>query len=254
MKIPQHIENALKKYGLTPEQIAVYLFLVQHGDHTPFTIAKETSIPRTTVYRILEELRNMGIVSIFKKNNVANYTPESPRRLLERLKEKENALIEAIPSIDSLFHSAGDLPHAKLYVGPEGVRTGLDIIYEYFEKHGLKTMHTYSDSNLSRHLPKYLSKIIAHRERLKIFTKLIAPESSKHDVAPHSQHYRTNDWREVRFMPDKFTFTGTMIMGGSMAVCFSLKDNQVHTIVLESESVVQMFIQFFSYTWDSLKK
>ncbi len=253
MQTPNNVENALKKYGLSPEQISIYVFLVQHGDQTPFIISKETSIPRTTVYRILEELRNMGIVSIFKKNNVANYTPESPRRLLERLKEKESVLIDIIPTIDSLFHSAGELPHTKLYVGSEGVKTGLDILYEYFEKDGIKTIHTYSDSDLSRHLPKYLGKIIARREKLKIFTKLIAPESAKHDVAPHSQHYTTNTWREVRFMPNKFSFNGTMIMGGSMAVCFSLKDNQVHTIVLESESVVQMLIQFFLYTWESLK-
>jgi len=43
-------------------------------------------------------------------------------------------------------------------------------------------------------------------------------------------------------------------MGGSIAVCFSLKDNELHTIVLESESIVKMFIQFFLYTWESLEK
>lgn len=247
----QSLELSLQQYGLTPEQIAVYLFLIRHGDETPFNISKGTQVPRTTVYRILEDLRNMGIVTIFKRNNIAHYTAENPRRLLERLKEKEGALTEAIPALDSLFKNAGNIPHAKLYVGQNGARIGLDILYEYFEKKGLKQMFTYSHSELSDHLPKYLSTKIKHREKLKIQLKLIAPDAARKS---NHQHYQSNEWREVRFLPEEFPFEGSMIMGGSMAVCFSLKDNQLHTIVLESESIVKMFTQFFLYTWSTLNK
>lgn len=251
MQIPTNIETALKQYGLSPEQISVYVFLIQNGDETPFSISKETRIPRTTVYRILEDLRNIGIITIFKKNNIAYYTAENPRRLLERLKEKEAAVTDIIPTIDTLFKNMGNVPQARLYVGQNGARTGLDIIYEYFEKKGLKQMYTYSNPDLSKHLPKYLDTKIEQRRKMKIKLKLIAPNFSQD---PSHRHYQTDEWRDVRYLPKKFPFDGTMIMGGSMAVCFSLKDNELHTIVLESESIVGMFIQFFLYTWESLEK
>ena len=245
-----NISSALEAYGLNPQQVSIYLFLIQQGDETPFAISKETGIPRTSVYRILEELRNIGVVTIFKKNNIAYYTAENPRRLVQRLKEKEAAVVNVIPAIDSLFQSAGNVPHVKLYVGQNGARTGLDVLYEYFEKNGLKQMYTYSHPDLSKHLPKYLGTKIAQRRKLKIHLKLIAPNVAKH---PDLEHYQPDEWREIRYLPENFPFQGSMIMGGSMAVCFSLKDNEVHTIVLESESIVNMFIQFFLYTWDTLK-
>jgi len=251
MQIPINIELALKQYGLSPDQISVYVFLVQNGDETPFSISKETRVPRTTVYRILEDLRNTGIVTIFKKNNIAHYTAENPRRLLERLKEKEAAVTEIIPAIDTLLQNAGNLPHVKLYVGQNGARTGLDVLYEYFEKKGIKQMYTYSHPDLSKHLPKYLSTKITQRKKLKIHLKLIAPSVAR---KANLEHYQSDEWREIRYLPDKFPFEGSMIMGGSIAVCFSLKDNELHTIVLESESIVKMFIQFFLYTWESLEK
>jgi sugar-specific transcriptional regulator TrmB len=249
MKILNNVEVALKQYGLTPEQISVYTFLIQSDDETPFNISKETRIPRTTVYRILEELRNIGIVTIFKKNNIAHYNAENPRRLLERLKEKEVAVTSIIPTFDTLIKNSGNVPKVRLYVGQNGAKTGLDVIYEYFEEKGLKQMYTYSNPDLSKYLPKYLDTKIEQRKKMGVKLKLLAPSSGKD---PNYKHYQTDMWREVRYLPEKFTFEGTMIMGGSMAVCFSLKDNQLHTIVIESESVVNMFIQFFLYTWDSL--
>ncbi|MEI8061942.1 MAG: helix-turn-helix domain-containing protein [bacterium] len=249
MQTQNNIELALQQYGLTPEQISVYLFLIKNGDQVPFKISKGTRIPRTTIYRILEELRNLGIVSIFKKNNIANYTAENPRRLLERLKEKESAVSSIIPSIENLLQNKGNNPQVKLYVGQNGAKIGLDVLYEYFEKKGLKQMYTYSNSDLSKHLPKYLDTKIDQRKRLGIKLKLIAPNSAK--VSDH-HHYKTDDFRHVRYLPEKFPFEGSMIMGESMAVCFSLKDDELHTIVLESESIVKMFTQFFLYIWDSL--
>lgn len=246
-----NIETALKQAGLSPEQISVYLFLVQNEDETPFNISKNVRIPRTTIYRILEDLRNLGIVTIFKKNNIAHYTAENPRRLVERLKEKETALTDILPSIDSLFENTKSHPQAGLYVGQNGARTSLDILYEYLERKNIKQVYTYSHPDLSRHLPKYLSTIIARRRKLKIHAKMIAPSEAN---TPKLEHYQPDEWREVRYLPNRFPFDGTMILGGSMAVCFSLKDNQLHTIVLESESIVKMFIQFFLYTWESLEK
>ncbi len=244
-----NIEQSLKQYGLSQEQIDVYLFLIKNSDETPFSISRETRIPRTTVYRILEDLRNTGIVTIFKKNNIAHYTAENPRRLLVRLKEKEAAVSEIIPAIDSLLQNKGNLPQAKLYVGKNGARVGLDVLYEYFEKKGLKQMYTYSHPDLSKHLPKYLGTKINQRKKMGISLKLIAPSLASN---PDLVHYQADESRDVRYLPAKFPFEGSMIMGGSMAVCFSLKDNELHTIVLESESIVKMFIQFFLFMWDSL--
>lgn len=63
----KEIAHALSECGLSKEDILVYMDLITHGDSTPLSISKNTRIPRTTTYRILDTLRNLGIVSVFKK-------------------------------------------------------------------------------------------------------------------------------------------------------------------------------------------
>ncbi len=247
------IKKALSQYGLTDEQISVYLCLVENGDSKPFPISRLTQVPRTTVYRLLDELRNLGIVTIFKKNNINYYSAENPKRLIDRLKEKENIIKEIIPSIESLFDKKEDSSGVRIYTGDNGAKIGLDFLYDYLEKKSIKQIYTYSDVSIAKHLPKYLDTIIEKREKLGIKVKMIVSENIKNESSLYKKHYIPNDKREVRWLPYKFLFNGTMIIGGTMAVCFSLKDKQLHTIVLESESIIQMFTQFFLYTWETLE-
>lgn len=54
--------NLLERIGLTRAQAHVYLTLVRIGSADALTISRQTKIPRTETYRILDELEETGLV------------------------------------------------------------------------------------------------------------------------------------------------------------------------------------------------
>src|SRR5689334_18537975 len=57
------LKNELSKFGLTPNQSKVYLFLEKHGSSTATQVSKSLKVPRTETYHLLTNLQNKGIVS-----------------------------------------------------------------------------------------------------------------------------------------------------------------------------------------------
>lgn len=59
----EKLKNELAKFGLTPNQSKVYLFLEKHGASTATQVSKTLKVPRTETYHLLTNLQNKGIVS-----------------------------------------------------------------------------------------------------------------------------------------------------------------------------------------------
>jgi sugar-specific transcriptional regulator TrmB len=120
----------LIKYGLNEREALVYISLLKLSDSTAFLIAKDVDLPRTTVYETLEDLKRKGLLSVWKKNNVNYYSPESPNILLKQHKEKEELLNSVVPELFSYIKMNGKVPSAKFYTGKEGVKIVLDYVIE----------------------------------------------------------------------------------------------------------------------------
>ncbi len=97
-----------------------------------------TKLPRTSVYNKLEALKNRGVVSSYKRNNICRYTPESINKLLKIHKDKEKIIESIIPQIRSLAYEHDSNPNVKLYTGKEGVKIVLEDILETLEETGGK--------------------------------------------------------------------------------------------------------------------
>ena len=57
------IKIELSKFGLTPNQSKVFLYLEKYGSSTATQISKALKVPRTETYHLLTNLQNKGIVS-----------------------------------------------------------------------------------------------------------------------------------------------------------------------------------------------
>ncbi len=240
------ILHALELYGFSKNEVLVYLYLLKNLEGTAFLIAKNTNIPRSTVYTILESLKKQGIISQFRKNNVAYFTPESPNRLLTLLKQKEEIMNEVMPQIRAVTSRSMDVPVAKLYVGVEGVKVGLEDVLETIKDQKIKQIFATSQPELLKYLPKYFPSWLRQREDLGVYTKLILPQSARNFL-------ETNKLREVRYLPDKFPFNCSVTIYGNKAAFFSASEDDMYCMLIESESAVGMLKQFFLFTWEMLK-
>lgn len=59
----EKLKTELSKFGLTPNQSKVYLYLEKYGVSTATQVSKTLKVPRTETYHLLNTLQNKGIVS-----------------------------------------------------------------------------------------------------------------------------------------------------------------------------------------------
>lgn len=78
--------------GLTPEHAVVYLSLLENGTSPVSTIAKDSRLPRSSVYLLLEDLKKAGLVLSLDGEAKRTYSPVSPERLKDLLEEKARLL------------------------------------------------------------------------------------------------------------------------------------------------------------------
>ena len=57
------IQAELVKFGLTPNEAKVYIYLAKYGHRRAVEIAKSIHIPRTETYHLLSSLQNKGLVT-----------------------------------------------------------------------------------------------------------------------------------------------------------------------------------------------
>ncbi len=57
------LQDQFSKFGLTANQIKVYIFLGKYGSKTAPEVCRALKLPRTETYHLLTTLQNKGIVS-----------------------------------------------------------------------------------------------------------------------------------------------------------------------------------------------
>lgn len=241
----KEIQIALETYGFSGNEALVYIFLLKNLEATAFVIAKETGIPRTTVYVTLESLRKQRFISQFKKNNIAYFTPESPSQLIKLLKRKEDIINEIMPQIRAVVSRNIDTPIVKLFIGLDGIKIGLEDILETLKIQKIKQICATSQPDLLEYLPKYFPSWLKSREELGVFTKLILSEKAK-------DYLLTNKLREVRALPKQFPFSVSVTIYGNKVAFFSLEEADPYCVIVESASITEMFRQFFLFSWEIL--
>lgn len=243
-------ENLIE-YGLNEREAAIYLALLAKRDQAVFNISKEVGLPRTTVYHDLERLKKLDLVGIFKKNRVAYWFAEHPRRLIRQAESRTQKIKEVFPELEALMAENKLQPEIRLYTGKESIKDIINGLYDMLETKLDRNLYTISHPDLLDQFPKYLPAVLERKNRLRIFTHLIAPEHVRNASIPA---YMPDQFREVRFMPDRFPFDSTMILTEDRVALFSLKNGEVYAVTIASLTICNMFKQIFLFAWEMCGK
>jgi sugar-specific transcriptional regulator TrmB len=114
------VQAELVKFGLTPNEAKVYIYLAKYGHRRAVEIAKSIHIPRTETYHLLSSLQNKGLVtatfqhpikfSAVPFDKALNILIDIERERLRTFEKKEKDLLtlwESIPDFKMEEESPG---------------------------------------------------------------------------------------------------------------------------------------------------
>lgn len=70
----EKVIQLLKSFNFTESETKVYISLLKNGTGTGYEISKQSSVPRSKVYNVLEILMEKGCVVVSKQTNPVNYS------------------------------------------------------------------------------------------------------------------------------------------------------------------------------------
>lgn len=107
----------LNQLGFSQDEVSIYLAALEGGPSTPLILARNTGIPRTTVYLLLETLIEKKLLVLEEDGSKKSYRAISPDELVKLAQKKKIEMQETVlslrnelPQLQALFNRVNGSP------------------------------------------------------------------------------------------------------------------------------------------------
>jgi len=257
----ERLVQHLIKVGLSAKSAAVYVALLEVGGAHPSTLASNTHLNRSTVYKILLDLSVKGLITEIEKGKKLFYQVEKPEKLIrysrnqaDIAKEAYEKTVELVPEIEGLFSMTPNKPVIRYYQDAEGIAS----IYEDMVSENRKyEMVAFSHGEAFKDYlsKKDLLKFVKAKERQKITTRAIVPDTKDNRQYNSTvfKDVRKDIWPQIRYVPKEiFPFEAEMTLYGANKLAITkLRGERLIGLVIEDQLVHNMFKMIFELVWKS---
>lgn len=242
----------LTQLGLTENQITIYEDLLHNGAQKAGTLAKKSLLKRGLVYKILDDLVEMQLITKFEAiGSVAIFEPLHPSALkslaeskMRSAKNTYNQLETEIGSLVSMYNLANNKPGIEFYEGVEGVKK---VINDNLTSKTI--VYTYADME---EVNKYIKDINAayakKRDRLKLQKKILLVDS-EHTTKLLENYHKTHI--EIRFVPKASHFSTIMQIYDNKISYVTLLPNRMIGVIVTDGAIYDMHKTLFERMWEN---
>lgn len=245
----------LSDLGLSSDQSQLYLSLLENGPQTASKLAQTTSVKRTYVYRLCQELRDLNLVNFQTQGKITTFVPTSPTILQSRLDIKKNQVNAAqivlenlLPDLEAKYRLIESKPVITYYEGIKGFQKVYDQIFR--DKNDILLFRSVFDEK-NQELLNVINQALETQVKLKIHTQTITPlVSDTKKTFLHLDKKRLVN-RHITRNPDFLLNSQIVIFGDKVAIT-SFKGKITSTII-DNKDISQTFRQIFYIFWDFTK-
>lgn len=238
------LSKDLEKIGLNQNEAKVYLAALELGEANVGQLAKKSGVIRTTVYGIIPQLKEKGLLSssIIKKKVV--YIAENPTKLKDDLREKQHSLDKMLPELLSITNKIDNKPTIRFFEGVGGMK---DVYQDTLQ---------YPDQELLTWVPKqsvdvfdvaYLTEYyVPKRLEKRIWVRALAPDDSE---MKWFKEHDEKSLRKTRLVdPNLFPFSVEINLYGKNKVGIVAFEEKIG-VIIESEKIFNTLKSIFEMGW-----
>lgn len=238
---------ALKQIGLSENEIEVYLTLLRVGSSSVSSIAEHSKLYRPYVYDTLKKLQERGLVNYIVRQGKKFFRAVPPQRLMDFLKEKEDALKQMLPALNSLMKLPKEETHIELYKGREVIKTvQKDVLNALIENGGENLVIGVDEKRFMDSAPIAMEQFFNEMKRHKLKEKVLVREGDNYLPG-------RKETTEYRFISKEFfSPTSTFIYGDNVAIIIFCEP--LHGIIIKSKLLSEAYRKQFYLLWKNAKK
>ena len=240
------LHSILIENGLSDKQALVYLTLLELNEALPSVLAKKSGLKRPTVYVILDQLIEVGLVSHTKRKNSTYYSPIDPKSFFEDRQRKLDALSLAIPELITLNQRFEASPKMIVFEGEQGItQVREDTLNAEDEILCWSNVDLAVNTVLVDYHPRYLQKKL----KKKITTKCLFLYDER---ALEMKRHAEEELREVYLIPrDKFPFDNEINIYNDKMSIISHKDKV--GVIIQNQAIADTQRSIFNFAFEYAK-
>ncbi|QQS44682.1 hypothetical protein IPM65_03750 [Candidatus Roizmanbacteria bacterium] len=246
-----NLKQNLINLGLSEEEITIYLSTLEHGSATPLELARNTGIPRTTVYLLIDSLVDKKLLSLSSDMKKKQYIPTSPEGLIhlaqikkEQMQETLHSLRTELPQLHALYRLYHTQPKIAYYQGTD------EIIKLFKEAVKHEKIYLYV---LSQEFASFFgTPMNTFRDEVRkgmLYTKEILSETVEN---LQYQKDKSSIRNQVILLPKSDVINIDSLLFGDKVIFLTYKNGQPHATVINDKDIQSFEAIKFNVIWHSL--
>lgn len=250
------ILQALKEFGMTDEEAGIYLSIHAYKADTALKLSRNMKLPRTTVYRLLDNLIAKGFVLTRLGERGTRYTTlpiedfgfilESKELELAQLKKKLPDLADLVKVVSG---AEQDKQQVTYYHSVEGIK---QVTYNSLKAKGelltfeVGTMNSFMDREESE---QYRRRFVENKIHIRTLTNssYIEPWTNITEMV--------NKYWEIRYIaPITKPFEFEILIYNDIYAMYRYLGSEIFCVEIQSAQLAQMQKQLFEYLWNEAKR
>ena len=239
----------LKQLGLSEDEAAVYLGLLELGGGHVAQVAKRAGKHRATCYHTLGNLLRKGLVSKIEKRGSLFFSPEAPEKLVEIATGRLETARGLLPELLSLQNTLAKKPKIKFFEGAAGVES---VLADSLQQSQSEILGFTNLTLLLELFPDLVRRYTRLRIERKIRTRFLAPfpEERCDPLRELKLKERDLEFLEILFVDAaQFPFQNEISISGTHVAITTLAKDETIGVIIESTSVAATLKAVFDLSW-----
>ncbi|RMG44112.1 MAG: hypothetical protein D6719_02475 [Candidatus Dadabacteria bacterium] len=239
--------DSLSEIGLSEREAAVYLACLRAPRRRVSEIAREAGIKRTSVYPLLDSLRNKGLLLVEISGFKKYFRAASPERLENLLERKRASFKSILPELKAIYNL--DLSESTLRC-LQGIEAIKGIYEEILER--LRSSDIYwaisNPQSWQKMDSEYFENYKLRRSKKRADVRLLL---QKTPAARENLRFQRNLNEEVKLLPDETDLTTNTVVT-NWCVLIQQLVTPYTAIVIENPHVIMTQRECFEIIWQAL--
>jgi len=236
-----NIKIILQEFGLTENEVEVYLILLESGSMPASEISQKVKIHRINLYDLLERLQEKGLVSYVMIGKRKYYEAAEPQKILDMENERTEKIKNILPELNAQKILSKSPEDATIYKDKKGIKTILDEI----TKSKTTVYLLASGWGFKKNFPKYYN--IWHKRFKLNKVKINCLISSKF------KELKIPNFLNYKYLANEFVFPSTTVIYENK-VFIIMWSIQPIGILIRSKEISNSYKKFFEILWEVAKK
>jgi len=241
------LEALFKNLGLNKTEAKVYLASLELGQSLPKHLAQKAAINRTSLYQILPNLLQKGLISETVRGKRRYLVAEDPQKYIDQKESEIEQIKKAVPQLHALLATATVKPAIVFYEGIENLKKlymdNLKTKAEILEFVSIEKIHP----EIEFHSTNYY---IPERIKRKIPIKIIVSGSVKGKRI--NLKTATHHLREVKNINEKLYPIPLDLYIYDDNISFSVyrTDSEPIGVIIRSREIAQTMRSLHKFIWN----